>query len=124
MMQDEERRHCERVAFLRPIVYIRDNSDRFVSATMLNFCPNGICFQTTPSVTPGEKIHIITEENPAGVFHDKTGEAIFGEVMWCRKKAGAHWVGVQYLGYSVFGNTRDEGSSIPASLSVRGHVEH
>lgn len=123
-MQDEERRHCDRVAFLRPIVYIRDNSDKFVRATMLNFCPNGICFQTTPPVTPGEKIHIITEENPAGVMLDKIGEAIFGEVMWCRKKAGAHWVGVQYLGYSVVGSAVDESLPAPAAIPADSRFEH
>ena len=104
MKQDEERRHCERVAFLRPIVYFRDHSHRFVSATMLNFCPNGICFQSTPPVTPGEKINIITEETPSGVYEEKAGEAITGEVMWCSKRAGAHRVGVRYLGYSMPGN--------------------
>lgn len=124
MMQDEERRHCERVAFLRPIMYISDNSDKFVSATMLNFCPNGICFQSTPPVSPGEKIHIFTEENSTGVLLDKAGEAIFGEVMWCRKKAGAHWVGVQYLGYSVLGDARDERLLASTSFSVDGQFEH
>lgn len=97
MNQEEDRRHCERVDFLRPIVYFRDNSDGFISATMLNFCPNGICFQSTPPVAPGEKIHIITEENPSVMLLYKAGETIIGEVMWCRKKAGAHRVGVQYL---------------------------
>lgn len=124
MMQDEERRHCERVAFLRPIMYIRDNSDKFVSATMLNFCPNGICFQSTPPVTPGEKIHIFTEENSAGVLLDKIGESIFGEVMWCRKKAGAHWIGVQYLGYAEYGNAGDESLSSSASFSAGGYFRH
>jgi len=101
MYQEEERRHCERVAFLRPIMYIRDNSDRFVSATMLNFCPNGICFQSTPSVKPGEKIHIITEEAPDGRSKDNTGEAIVGKVMWCNRRAGAYWIGVQYFSHSI-----------------------
>lgn len=114
MMQDEERRHCERVAFLRPIVYILDNSEKFVSATMLNFCPNGICFQSAHPITPGDKIHIITEENPAGGLLDKTGEAICGEVMWCRRKAGAHWIGVQYLGHSVARSAGNENLSAPA----------
>jgi hypothetical protein len=81
-------------------MYFHDNSSRFVSATMLNFCPNGICFQTTPPVTPGEKIRIITEETPGGMMWEKAGEEIVGEVMWCSKKAGAHRVGVQYLDYS------------------------
>lgn len=121
MMQDEERRHCERVAFLRPIMYIRDNSNKFVSATMLNFCPNGICFQSTPPVSPGEKIHIFTEENSAGVLLDKAGEAIFGEVMWCRKKAGAHRVGVQYIGYPILGDAGEESLSSAASFSTDGH---
>jgi hypothetical protein len=112
MMQDEERRHCERVAFLRPIVYIRDKTDKFISATMINFCPNGICFQSASPVVPGERIHIITEDNPAGVMLDKTGEAIVGEVMWCRRKAGAHQVGVQYLGHPAAGSLQDE---IPSS---------
>jgi hypothetical protein len=121
MKQDEDRRHCERVAFLRPIVYIRHNSDKFVSATMLNFCPNGICFQSTPPVTPGERIHIITEENPVGVMFDKTGEAIFGEVMWCRKKAGAHQVGVQYLGHSVIGSAADDSLSASETAFSGSH---
>lgn len=124
MTKDEERRHCERVAFLRPIMYILDSSDKFVSATMLNFCPNGICFQSTPPVTPGEKIHIITEENSGGVMLDNTGDAIFGEVMWCREKAGAHRVGVQYLGYSVIDSAEDEGLSEPVSIPTGSHFKH
>lgn len=121
MKQDENRRHCERVAFLRPIVYIRNNSDKFVSATMLNFCPNGICFQSAPPVTPGERIHIITEENPADAKFDKTGDAIFGEVMWCRKKAGAHQVGVQYLGYSVVDSAADENLLASEAVTSGNH---
>jgi hypothetical protein len=99
MIQDEERRHCERVAFLRPIVYTRDKAGKFIRATMLNFCSSGICFQSTPPVAPGEKIYVITEEFSTGFHYDKTGDAICGEVMWCRKKAGAYQVGVHYLGY-------------------------
>lgn len=97
MMQEEERRHCKRVAFLRPIVYVLDKSDVFVKATMLNFCANGICFQSAYPVTPGEKLHIITEENHSDVPLDKTGEPILGKIVWCKKKAGAHWAGIQYL---------------------------
>lgn len=98
MIQSEERRRCERVAFLRSIAYLVERSDRFVRATMLNFCSTGICFQSAPPVAPGDRIHILTEEDPLGTLYDKTGEAIYGEVMWCRKKAGAHQVGVHYLG--------------------------
>jgi hypothetical protein len=124
MMKDEERRHCERVAFLRPIVYIRDKSGKFLSATMLNFCPNGICFQSTHPVAPGEKIHIITEENPVDLMFDKTGEAIIGEVVWCGKKAGAHRIGVQYLGYSALGSVEDGISSLSAPFSAGNRIEH
>jgi hypothetical protein len=58
-------------------------------------------------VKPGEKIHIITEEAPGGRFKDNTEEAIVGEVMWCSKRAGAHRIGVQYLGYSIPGGLLD-----------------
>jgi hypothetical protein len=107
------------VAFLRPIVYIRDKTEKFVSATMINFCPNGICFQSAPPVTPGEKIHIITEENPVGVMLDKTGEAIIGEVVWCKRTAGAHQVGVHYLGHPVAGSARDKIKS-PSGVFANG----
>jgi hypothetical protein len=124
LMQDEERRHSERVAFLRRIVYIRDKSEKFISATMINFCSNGICFQSTPPVTPGEKVHIITEDNSTGLMIDKTGDAIVGEVMWCRKKAGAHRVGVQYLGYSVAGSSGDEIMSALDAYTTASRFRH
>lgn len=124
MTQDQDRRHCERVAFLRPIVYIRDNSHKFVSATMLNFCPNGICFQTAPPVAPGEKIFIITEESPTGVMHDRTGDAIVGEVMWCTKKAGAHRVGVRYLGHPAEGSAGEGISQVATAHSAGSRFEH
>jgi hypothetical protein len=106
------------VAFLRPIVYIRDGVGKIVNATMLNFCPNGICFQTVPLLRPGEKIHIITEENPTDSRLDRTGEAIVGEVMWCREKAGAHRIGVQYLGYPV---AEDDTMALPGIHTPESH---
>ncbi len=104
-------------------MYVRDKSNRFVSATMLNFCANGICFQSTPPVTPGEKIHIITEENPSAIYHDIAGEAISGEVMWCKKKAGAHWIGVHYYGYCLVGCAEDDSLSA-ATPPTEHHHQH
>lgn len=100
-MKDENRRQNERVEFLRPIIYVYESSDKFFDATMLNHSTGGICFQSTPSVAPGAKICIMTDEAPVEAFCCKTDEAIFAEVMWCEKKAGAHWVGVQYISNPV-----------------------
>ena len=105
MMKDENRRQTERVQFLRPIVYVYESSDKFIEATMLNHSSNGICFQSTPSVAPGAKICILTDEPPVEIFSRKSGEAVTAEVMWCEKKAGAHWVGVQYIDNSSDGDT-------------------
>ena len=96
-MKDDNRRQNERVQFLRPIVYVYESSDKFFEATMLNHSPNGICFQSTPSLAPGAKICILTEECSIEAFGCESGEAITAEVMWCERKAGAHWVGVQYV---------------------------
>lgn len=97
MMREDNRRKCERVEFLRPILYVYDSSDKFFEATMLNHSSSGICFQSTPSVMPGAKIHIMTDEYPVEAISYKSGEAITAKVKWCEKVAGAHWVGVQYV---------------------------
>jgi len=104
MMKDENRRQNERVQFLRPIMYVYESSDKFIEATMLNHSSDGICFQSTPSVAPGAKICILTDESPVEIFSRKSGEAVTAEVMWCKKKAGAHWVGVQYIDTSSDGD--------------------
>ena len=104
MTKDENRRQNERVQFLRPIVYVYESSDKFFEATMLNHSSNGICFQSTPSVVPGAKIWIMSEECSGEPFLCKPGEAVTAKVMWCEERAGAHRVGVQYTENSVDGN--------------------
>ena len=98
MVKDENRRQDERLQFLRPIVYVYESSDKFYEATMLNRSSNGICFQSAPSVAPGSKIWILSEECSIDPFLCKSSEAVTAEVMWCEKRAGAHRVGVQYVG--------------------------
>ena len=107
MRKDENRRQNGREQFLRPIVYVYESSDKLFEATMLNHSSNGICFQSTPSVTPGKKIWIMSEECSVEPFLCKTGEAVTAEVMWCEKKAGAHRVGVQYIENDVEGDPED-----------------
>jgi hypothetical protein len=101
MKIEKERRNCKRVAFLRPIFYFSSNSDNLTRATMLNFCPTGICFQSGPPVTPGERLYIVTEEEPEEDIFDNNSKAIAGKVVWCRSSGGAHRVGVQYMGHPI-----------------------
>ncbi len=104
MTKDENRRLNERVQFLRPIVYVYESSDKFFEATMLNHSSDGICFQSTPSVSPGAKIWILSEESSVEPFLCKSGEAVTAEVRWCEKRAGAYRVGVQYAGNGADGD--------------------
>ena len=106
-MKDENRRQNERVQFLRPIVYVYESSDKFFEATMLDHSSKGICFQSTPSVAPGSKLWIMSEECSVEPFLCKSGEAVTAEVMWCERRAGAHRVGVQYIGNGADEDTND-----------------
>ncbi len=104
MKQDvshDDRRCSGRIEFLRPIVYVHQNSDQFVEGTMLNHSSGGICFHCAPELLPGTKIYIMTEDAPIDVFCAEPGEAFFSEVIWCRQKAGAHRVGVRYINNGI-----------------------
>jgi hypothetical protein len=108
-MRKQERRCRERVQFLRPIVYVYHNSDKFIEATMLNHGPSGICFQSTPPVAPGSKIYILTEEASLQSISSRGADAVYAKVMWCERKSGAHWVGVQYINNAVSYNVEQWG---------------
>jgi len=112
----DERRRRERIQFLRPIVYACNNSDRFIEATMLNHCQSGICFQSTPPLTPGSKIYIMTEETAFDPSLFRGNEAIHAKVMWCERRCGAHWVGVQYITNTVAYDAEQWGASAFASF--------
>lgn len=105
MMEDKEKRDGKRLEFLRPIVYKSPDSDKFVRATMLNYSSGGICFQSTPPVTPGARIYIFTEEGSFENPDSTANETLFGKVRWCERKAGAHRVGVEFVNNSIAENS-------------------
>ena len=116
MDRNEERRNSRRTALLRPIFYFSDTSDKFAGATMLDYCPAGICFQSRSPLTPGERLYIITEEKPDANLYDDSSEAVAGQVVWCRHSAGAHRIGVHYTGHRLSG--ADKINSLWSHVSV------
>jgi hypothetical protein len=105
MMEEKEKRDGKRLEFLRPIVYRCPDSDKFIQATMLNYSSGGICLQSAPPVTPGARIYIFTEEASFENPDSTENKTLFGKVKWCERKAGAHWVGVEFVNNSIVENS-------------------
>ena len=82
-----------RVAKRRDVVIALENSDNFFDAKLINHNTHGVCLLSTHPFQIGERIYIITENQPIDDFNEKFIEAYFANVIWCRISGDHYRIG-------------------------------
>ena len=93
MKRTLERRRFKRIEAKRDVIIARENSDNFFNAELIDHSSHGVCFLSTHPFQVGERIYIITENQPIDDFNDKFTEAYFADVIWCGKSEDQYRIG-------------------------------
>jgi len=88
-----EKRGSERDGTRREVIIVKENSDLFFSAELIDFSSNGICLLSKCPVQAGTQIYVITDNHPIDDFDDEITEAYFVHVIWCNKSKNRYRIG-------------------------------
>lgn len=97
MKNTPERRRFKRIGAIRDVVIARENSDNFLNAELINHSSHGVCFLSTHPFQVGERIYIITRNQPIDDFNDKFTEAYFADIIWRKKSKDGYRVGAEIV---------------------------
>ena len=88
-----ERRLFKRIEAKRAVVIAREDSDNFLKAELINHSSHGVCFLSTHPFHAGERLYIITKNQPIDDFNDKITEAYCAYIIWCGKSEDRYRIG-------------------------------
>ena len=83
MVQSDKRKH-RRIAHQAPVLYAFQDSDLFFSATMRNYCKNGMCFEAGYAMNPGVEIFVMIEDYSRNFEGHDLLNACHARVRWCK----------------------------------------
>ncbi|MFO7558126.1 MAG: hypothetical protein R6X10_04800 [Desulfobacterales bacterium] len=92
-------RNYARSYYQKRMMYSEDKKGEYNSATMINYCVDGICFEADKALNPGFAVCIkLLNNSPDSEYSPEAYKIFNGKVKWCKEldDPSRYGIGVQF----------------------------